>query len=438
MRLTKRSIAALSSILMLAFLLVACGRGRGEPTAFSSVPPPPIPTATTEPSQPSPAPTESPTATPSPPPSPTAPTPETDVSQSGLLTGPAAAAMEDFLIAQVYTPGDPPPRRVPGAVLLVDTPAGRFLEAAGVADLASGEPVTVDDRFEIGSITKLFTAVALLQLQEEGALSLDDPLAKWLPDLAAEIPYGDEMTLRQLATHTAGLGDYERDLYPMPQALTNPSILGKAYAPTELVRWVAENKPPLFPPGASGRWMYSNTGYVILGMVLEAVTGQPLGEIYRERIFELLGMESAILLEDAPAVGETVRGYNAMTGEYVDATGWNPSGAWASGALAMNAPDLARFAQALAGGELFQDPQSLAQMTDFVSTGQPRGFTGYGLGLAQLAGGTWGHAGGTPGFGAVLLIRPDEGVTAVWLGNSGSFNVNPEELSALVDGWIGE
>jgi D-alanyl-D-alanine carboxypeptidase len=344
--------------------------------------------------------------------------------------------MRDFLTAQVYKPGDPPPRRVPGAVLLVDTPAGRFLEAAGMADLASGAPAFADDRFEIGSITKLFTAVALLQLQEEGTLSLDDPLSQWLPDLAAEIPYGQEMTLRQLATHTAGLGEYERDLYPIPQAFTDPAILEKAYAPAELVRWVAENKPPLFPPGAPGQWMYSNAGYVLLGMVLETATGQPLGEIYRERIFDPLGMESALLLEDAPAAGETARGYNAMTGEYIDATGWNPSGAWASGALAMNAGDLARFAQALAGGELFQESQSLAQMTDFVSTGQPRGFTGYGLGLAQLADGTWGHAGGTPGFGAVLLIKPDESVTAVWLGNSGSFNVNPEELNALLDGWL--
>lgn len=340
--------------------------------------------------------------------------------------------MSDFLNSQIYTPGDPPPRRVPGAVLLVDTPAGRFLEAAGVADLASGAPVITDDRFEIGSITKLFTAAALLQLEEEGALSLDDPLAKWLLDLAAAIPYGQEMTLRQLANHTAGLGEYERDLYPMPQALTDPGILGKSYTPEELVRWVAENKPPLFPPGAPGQWMYSNAGYVVLGMVLEAATGQPLGEVYRARIFEPLGLESAILLEAAPAAGETVHGYNAMTGEYIDVSDWNPSGAWASGALAMNAGDLARFAQALVNGELFQDPQSLAQMADFVSTGQPRGFTGYGLGLARLADGTWGHAGGTPGFGAVLLVRPDEGVAAVWLGNSGSFNVNPEELNAML------
>jgi len=301
-----------------------------------------------------------------------------------------------------------------------------------VADLASGAPVMVEDRFEIGSITKLFTAVAILQLQEEDALSLDDPLAQWLPDLAGEIPYGDEMTLRQLATHTAGLGEYERDLYPLPRALTDPDILEKAYTPEELVRWVAENKPPLFPPGASGQWMYSNVGYVILGMVLEAATGQSLGEIYRARIFEPLGMESAVLLEDAPAPGETVHGYNAMTGEYIEVTGWNPSGAWASGALAMNAGDLARFAQALVNGELFQDSQSLAQMADFVSTGQSRGFTGYGLGLARLADGTWGHAGGTPGFGAVLLIKPDEGVTAVWLGNNGAFNVNPEELNAML------
>ncbi len=431
MRLKINPIATLLSSLLLISLLAACG-ARDEPSLSPTPPPSPTTKAAAETPTPSPAPTSSPT------PPPTTPPTATAGDQPDPLTGAPAAYMGDFLNSQIYRPGDPPPRRVPGAVLLVDSPAGRFLEAGGAADLASSTSVSADDRFEIGSITKLFTAVALLQLQEEGALSLNDPLAKWLPDLAAEIPYGNEMTLRQLATHTAGLGEYERDLYPMPRALTDPAILEKAYAPEDLVRWVAENKPPLFPPGAPGQWMYSNTGYVLLGMVLEAATGQSLDEIYRERIFDPLGLERAILLEDAPIDGETVRGYNAMMGEYVDVTSWNPSGAWASGALAMSAGDLARFAQAVAGGELFRDPQSLAQMTDFVSTGQPRGFTGYGLGLAQLADGTWGHAGGTPGFGAVLIIKPDDGVIAVWLGNSGSFNVNPEELSALVDGWIGE
>ncbi|NJN84796.1 MAG: beta-lactamase family protein [Caldilineaceae bacterium] len=129
------------------------------------------------------------------------------------------------------------------------------------------------------------------------------------------------------------------------------------------------------------------------------------------------------MLDGVPERGQTVRGYNAMDGAYVDVTNWNASGAWAAGALAMNAADLASFAHALVDGRLFQDaPGQLSSMTDFVSTGQERGFTGYGLGFARLSDGRWGHSGGTPGFGAGLIIDPGLESVLVFLGNSGSFN----------------
>ena len=96
----------------------------------------------------------------------------------------------------------------PGAVLLVDSPQGRFLEATGVSSLEDQTPMQVTDAFEIGSITKSFTAAVALQLQEEGVLSLDDSLAQWLPEMAAQVPNGEQMTLRQLANHTSGIWDY--------------------------------------------------------------------------------------------------------------------------------------------------------------------------------------------------------------------------------------
>ncbi|NJN84795.1 MAG: beta-lactamase family protein [Caldilineaceae bacterium] len=191
------------------------------------------------------------------------------VFNSPLPTGELRDRYTAFLNDLVYRPGEPAQRRTPGAVLLVDRAEGRFLEAAGLSDLAEGKTTDTADLFEIGSITKLFTTVILLQLDEEGILSLDDLLADWLPNIAATLPHGDQMTLRQLASHTAGLNEYERDLYPMPQLLGESDLLERGFTPEEIVDWVAKNRPPLFAPGAPAAWQYSNTGFILLGMVLE-------------------------------------------------------------------------------------------------------------------------------------------------------------------------
>lgn len=414
-------------------LLASCSRGATPAVAPSATA---IPTtAATQTRAPSPTPEETSTPVPAPTVEPTLTTvaPAPDTTPIDELSAETTAFLHDYLHGLIYAPRRSSPRQsVPGAVLLVESSAGRFVEAGGVTALDDRTPLSVGDRFEIGSITKLFTTAALLRLHEEGVLALDDPLGKWLPEQAALFPYGAEMTLRQLAGHTAGLGEYERDLYPMPRILFDAAMLEQGYTPAALTTWVAENKEPLFPPGAPGQWMYSNTGYILLGMALEAATGQPLDEIYREYIFAPLSMESAILLNATPGADEIVHGYNAMTGDYVDVSRWNASGAWAAGALAMNAADLARFGNALTSGELFTDDTTLDEMTRFISTGQQRGFADYGLGLSRLQAGVWGHGGGTPGFGTLLLLLPEEGVTAIYLGNNGAFNINPNEFLDVI------
>jgi len=424
MKVRRRIVFALVA-LALALVLAGCGR-EPKPTVMVA----PTPTLAPATAEPAPAPTE--TLAPV-----VADTAEIDTAEidtaSGQLPAETDAFLHDYLQNLVHRPGEPPSRYAPGAVLLVDTPAGRFMEAGGVSSLEDGTPLDVDDRFEIGSITKLFTAAALLRLHEEGVLSLDDTVGVWLPEQAAQFPFGAEMTLRQLASHTAGLGEYERDLYPMPRILNDAAMLEQSYTPAELAGWVAENKAPLFPPGAPGQWMYSNTGYILLGMAMEAATGQSMEEIHRTYIFEPLGMESAILLNSIPEAGQVVNGYNAMTGDYANVSRWNPSGAWAAGALAMNAADLSRFGNALINDELFAHEETMSEMTRFVSTGQQRGFTDYGLGLSRLTEGVWGHGGGTPGFGTLLLLLPEAGVTAVYLGNNGAFNINPNELLDVVE-----
>jgi D-alanyl-D-alanine carboxypeptidase len=305
-------------------------------------------------------------------------------------------------------------------VLLVDTPEGRYLSAAGVSSIEDGTSMQSDDILEIGSNTKSMTIVLLMQLQEEGVLSMDDMLSDWLPEQAAQIPNGDQMTLRQMAQHTAGLWDYADDI--IGGGIGETEALEKGYTPEELVQYAIDNGEPYFAPG-EGQWHYSNTGYILLGMIAEKAGGKSLGELYQERIFDPLGLETAVLIEGVPQEGEiTTQGYWwTEDGQVVNTTNWNASQGWAAGAVAMSAADLATYGEALAAGELLQNEDSMAQMLAFdrsalYSVGAP-----YGLGLIDFGNGYWGHAGETLGFQTLWYTNPDEQITVVGLTNSASY-----------------
>ena len=152
----------------------------------------------------------------------------------------------------------------PGAVLLVDSPQGRFLEATGLATVEEQTPMQVTDALEIGSITKSFAAAVGLQLQEEGVLSLDDPLAQWLPEMAAQVPNGEQMSLLQLANHTSGIWDYGDPISEAGQS--DASIRKQAFTPEEIIAYAVENGNPQFDPGEDGA--YSNTNYILFGMAV--------------------------------------------------------------------------------------------------------------------------------------------------------------------------
>jgi D-alanyl-D-alanine carboxypeptidase len=346
------------------------------------------------------------------------------------LPGNTVAALDDFLQTITYSPGGQPESTAPGIVLLVDTPDGHYLSAAGVASLEEGTPLASDARMEIGSNTKSFTIVLLLQLQEEGKLSLDDPLSKWLPEWAAKIPYGDAMTLRQLAQHTAGVWDYGGDDAGegvIGGGATDPELLTKHYTSEELVGYAIDNGQPYFEPGAEGQWHYSNTGYILLGMIIEKITGQKLAELYQERIFNPLNMGSAIFIEDVPAEGDLDSDgyYFTAVDEYMNTTAWNASQGWAAGALAMTADDLLTYAKALSAGQLFQEPATLQEMLTFDPSAMS-GLMPYGLGIQDFSiyggvPGTWGHTGQTLGFATYWSVTPDAGVTIIGLTNSATF-----------------
>jgi D-alanyl-D-alanine carboxypeptidase len=339
---------------------------------------------------------------------------------AGALPADLVAQLDAYLQSQVWTEGGDPEGAAPGLVLLVDTPEGRYLSAAGVSSIEDGIPMQGDDILEIGSNTKSMTVVLLMQLQEEGVLSMDDMLSDWLPEQAAQLPNGDQMTLRQMAQHTAGLWDYGDAI--IGGGIDDPNLLEKGYTPEELVQYAVDNGTPYFAPG-EGPWHYSNTGYVLLGMIAEKASGKSLGELYQERIFDPLGLETAVLIEGVPQEGEiTTQGYWwTEDGQVVNTTNWNASQGWAAGAVAMSAADLATYGEALAAGELLQNEDSMAQMLVFdnsalYSVGAP-----YGLGLLGFGNGYWGHAGETLGFQTLWYTNPDEQITVVGLTNSASY-----------------
>ena len=166
----------------------------------------------------------------------------------------------------------------PGASMLIITPEGRYFKSTGVADVTTCAPLAADSPFQIGSNTKMMTSAILFQLQEEGVLSTADPLSKWLPDLAAQLPYGDQITIDMLLTHTSGLHDYfdvpTEDGLTIEDGAKDKAMLTRGFTPEELVTLVAGSGLSNFEPGAEGQWDYSNTGYMLLGLIIEQATGK--------------------------------------------------------------------------------------------------------------------------------------------------------------------
>lgn len=354
---------------------------------------------------------------PSPAPESAAPAPAGDIDETAL----------DATLEQWLTPGNGA-CDAPGAVLLVDSPAGRYLSAQGVASLDDPRPVAVSDRFEIGSNTKAFTVILALQLQEEGVLSLDDPLSKWLPDLAAQIPNGEQVTLRQMAGNTSGIWDYADPLLQPLIDNNDQEGLAKGYTPQELVEYAIANGTPDFAPGEG--WHYSSTNFILLGMVVEAATGQSLADLYQARIFGPLDMASSSYPEGSPQPGAIVDGYYTIpSGELANMTNWNATQGGAAGAIVSTAEDMARFARGLFDGKLFRSDATLREMLAFRELTLLEGggvIAGYGLGL--IAFGTqgfnaFGHGGQTPGFQSLWFRVSETDTTFVLLTNSGSCRV---------------
>ena len=291
----------------------------------------------------------------------------------------------------------------PGAIVFVRAPRATRSAVSGFSNLEPRVPMRASDRFRVASITKTFVATIVLQLEAEGKLDIDDPVERWLP---GRVPNGPSITLRRAAQ------PHERDLQ-----LHGRSGLHRrdhceslrAWSPGELLS-VAFSHAALFAPGTN--WSYSNTNFILLGLVIEAVTGKPIEQELQQRIFGPLALGATSFPSGLSVDGPFVHGYLGGTPEFpaggsslLDVTPLlSPSWAWAAGGIVSTAANVTTFYAALLKGRLLPAAQ-LAEMK------APSPVVGtYGLGLTLTStrcGRAVGHDGDFPGYRSIVLATPN-------------------------------
>jgi len=312
----------------------------------------------------------------------------------------------------------------PGAVVAVRTADGTWLATVGHQDWDRTEPMTADVNQRVGSVTKTFTVTALLQLAEQGLLSLDDPIDAYVQG----VPNGFA-TLRELAEMRSGIPSYTFSDAFQQALFSDPDHV---FTPQELVDFVA-GEPPMFEPGTMT--FYSNTNTVLLGMVIEQVTGTPIAEVMDEQIIGPLGLSHTLMPDDATYPEPHPHGYTmqGVDGDQPsDATDWNPSWGWTAGAMISDVDDLLAWGEALGTGEGILSAEAQAERLssfDFdipVYTGPgttapqtPARAYGMGLGLAL---GWYGHEGELPGFNTYVQHHAESGTTLVVMVNADIFS----------------
>jgi D-alanyl-D-alanine carboxypeptidase len=308
-----------------------------------------------------------------------------------------------------------------------------FDGAGGFASLEDQTPLASTDRFRTGSVAKTFTAVLVLQLVDAGVLTLDDPVGQWLDDpVVGHIPYVDRITLRQLLTHTSGVYDYFDDDSPFWQDayFGQGADWTRVWTPLEVLAYAdGARHAPYFAPGESAH--YSNTGYVLLGLILERATGQGYAEQLRARITDPLGLADTVYAATEPVPGGTVDAYHLIDGELVNVSAIHPSAYGPAAGMVSTTRDLARFAGALFGGELLS-PASLNEMFTFIPGDRPGFEVGMGVFRRQMPGSEIlvGNSGDGPGAGARLYRPVDTDLTVVLLTNTGGDEETVDTLLA--------
>ncbi|MFJ5730884.1 serine hydrolase domain-containing protein [Streptomyces paradoxus] len=330
------------------------------------------------------------------------------------MRNPLDRAALDAAVEEVHRAG------IPGLFAEVRDGDEVWRGAAGVADVDTGRPVTAGMRHRVGSITKTFTAAAVLQQAERGRIGLDRPIGRYLPELVPG-DRGDAITVRMLINHTSGLAEYLPYAYPSLKAYpvladTGPQSLDDhrltRFDPAELIE-MGVGAPAVGAPGGTPG-VYSNTNYLLLARLLERVTGTTAERCITRNVIERAGLRDTVFPEGPHVEGPHSRLYEAWFGMIDpprDYSVYDMSWVGPSASLISTVTDINRFFRMLLTGEIV-GPSSLAQMQRTVPVISQEGKTiDYGLGLHPMEGpgqGTfWGHGGTVWGGGALAMTRAD-------------------------------
>ena len=303
----------------------------------------------------------------------------------------------------------------PGATaIVVKDDEVLFLGARGMADLELGVPLNPDHVFRLGSITKQFTATSIMLLEQKGKLTVDDLITKHLPGYPTN---GYEITIEHLLTHTSGIFSYTS----IPGYMMGNEI--RADLSTEELVDVFDDLEMDFGPGE--RWSYNNSGYVLLGAIIEKVSGQSYADFVEENIFEPLGMNNSHY-GGSQLVPGRASGYQAIEDGYTNAPFLSMTQPYAAGSLLSTVGDLARWNAGLFGGELLT-AESVARMTtEFtLNNGEGTGY-GYGFSVREINGAhVIDHGGGIHGFSTYALWMPEAGIYVAVLCNNPDNQTGP-------------
>jgi D-alanyl-D-alanine carboxypeptidase len=293
---------------------------------------------------------------------------------------------------------------IPGAIVGIWAPEDEYVKTFGVSDKASGAPMDLDSYHRIGSVTKTFTTDALLILADQGKVSLEDPISKYIDG----VPSGDTITLRNLARMSSGLTTYDDSDAFVDGFLADPS---QSYAPTEMLAF-ALDKPAKFAAGSE--FAYSNTNTTLIGRVVEKVSGQSLADFVAANITGPLGMTHTSFPTTAAIPDPHAQGYTKVGDEETIATNWNPSWGWGAGNMISNLDDMRIWAKELGTGSLLK-PATQQERID--STVKMSDTAAYGLGCFDV-GGWLGHSGSIFGYQTVVLYLPEQQTSLVFFTNS--------------------
>ena len=322
------------------------------------------------------------------------------------------AVYADKLLAEAYPAGEPG-----AAALIVKDGKTVLRKGYGLANLELGVPIQPDMVFEIGSVTKQFTAASILLLAERGLLSVDDEITKHLPDYPT---HGQKITIDHLLTHTSGIPSYTGLPEWMPRVREDLKV--------EQLVAMFKDKPLEFAPGE--RWAYNNSAYILLGAIIEKVSGRTYEDFVEQEIFKPLGMTRSSYGHNDEVVPGRVDGYDKMEDGYRRSRYLSMTQPYSAGSLLSTVDDLARWSDALWGGKVLK-PESLqrmltpAKLTSGLSTRYA-----YGLGVGEYGGRTFvEHGGGIFGFVSDTLRVPDERLFVAILSNNPAQEPQPEALA---------